>query len=179
MEIALKYRLFVICFCAVWMQIGGIFVCVPGFGKSRPHLRGKRDMEVPFRIAKAGDAEKNAALRKIITTELPDCRSSYIMEVESDGWKHGFYNVQNIPGEAAERTAGSSDAVHQHSGNVPGIRQRIRWFWKSDCPDERKRRVPGHALQGNYRYRFRRDLLPDGKDRRKQCRGRRGGFLPD
>lgn len=64
MEIAQKYRLFVICFCAVWMQIGGIFVCVPGFGKSRPHLRGKRDTEVPFRIAKAGDAEKNAALRK-------------------------------------------------------------------------------------------------------------------
>ena len=140
---------------------------------------GKETRKVPFRIAKAGDAEKNAALRKIITTELRDCWSSYIMEVESDGWKHGFYNVQNIPGEAAERTAGSSDAVHQHSGNVPGIRQRIRWFWKSDCPDERKRRVPGQILQGNYRYRFRRDLLPNGKDRRKQCRGRRGGFLPD
>lgn len=66
MEIALKYRLFVICFCAVWMQIGGIFVCVPGFGKTRPHLRGKRDMEVPFRIAKAGDAEKMLHCEKLL-----------------------------------------------------------------------------------------------------------------
>lgn len=64
MEIALKYWLFVICFCAVWMQIGGIFVCVPGFGKSRPHLRGKRDTKGAIPDSKSRGCRKKCCTAK-------------------------------------------------------------------------------------------------------------------